>query len=59
MRELGYQPIVLADATATKALTFNDSNATAQQVQASFLAALQNFSQVMTTNEYLVKNSAL
>jgi nicotinamidase-related amidase len=57
--ELGYQPIVLADATATKALTYNDSNAAAQQVQISFLAALENFSQVMTTNEYLVKNSAL
>lgn len=52
-KELGYNPIVLSDATATKKLTFQNFEVTAEKVQLSFLSALENFSQVITTEHYL------
>lgn len=52
-REMGYQPILIADATATKDLTFGGKTAAATDVQTSFLAALQNFAEVKTTAEFL------
>ncbi len=52
-RELGYQPIVIADATATKNLEFQGKEVSAQQVQISFLSALQNFAQIQATHTFL------
>ena len=52
-RELGYQPILIADATATKDFTFDGKTTAAPEVQTSFLAALQNFAEVKTTAEFL------
>lgn len=51
--ELGYQPIVIADATATKSLQFNNNTVSAQDVSLSFLAALTSFSKVITAEEFL------
>lgn len=50
-RELNYQPILISDATATKAL----ADVPAEQVQTAFITALQNFAQVQTTAEFLSK----
>jgi nicotinamidase-related amidase len=52
-KELGYEPIVISDATATKALTFEDHEIRAEDVQRSFLSALESFSTVMKTSAYL------
>lgn len=52
--ELGYQPIVITDATATKDLTFNDKNVPAEEVSAAFLAALTTFARVISAEEFLV-----
>ncbi|MCC7666890.1 cysteine hydrolase family protein [Liquorilactobacillus satsumensis] len=52
-RELGYNPILLADATATKALSFGTNKVAAKDVQYAFLAALQSFAQVLSTTTYL------
>lgn len=52
-KELGYNPILLSDATATKNLHSNHLEVSAEQVQASFLAALENFSEVITTDDFL------
>ena len=52
-RDLGYQPIVIADATATKNLEFQEKEVSAQQVQISFLSALQNFAQIQATHTFL------
>ena len=51
-RELGFQPILITDATATKALTVAGKTVAAEDVQLSFLAALQNFSTEMTAEEF-------
>ncbi len=51
--ELGYHPILISDATATKDLTFDNRTVQAKDVQSSYLAALQNFAEVISTEEYL------
>ncbi|KAF1296728.1 isochorismatase [Enterococcus sp. JM4C] len=51
--ELGYQPIVIADATATRSLQFEETTISANEVQYSFLAALQTFAQLKSTDEFL------
>ncbi|WP_195935872.1 cysteine hydrolase family protein [Lactococcus lactis] len=52
-KELGFQPILIADGTATKDLIFEDEKVLAENVQLSFLSALQNFAQVISTNKFL------
>ena len=52
-KELGYQPILISDATATKALTFEAHKIPAEAVQRAFLSALETFSTVMKTDDYL------
>ncbi|GGC91839.1 cysteine hydrolase family protein [Enterococcus wangshanyuanii] len=52
-KELGYDPIVISDATATKDLRYGGKEVSAENVQYAFLAALQNFSQVISTSDYL------
>lgn len=52
-KELGYNPILISDATATKALKFQEFEVSADNVQNSFLSALKNFSKVLTTDQYL------
>jgi len=52
-KELGYEPIVIADATATKSLAFNGREISAIDVQGAFLSALKNFAQVITAAEFL------
>ncbi|KRL00935.1 cysteine hydrolase family protein [Liquorilactobacillus capillatus] len=54
-RELGYSPIVISDATATKDLGYGKNKVLAKDVQVAFLAALQTFAQVTTTEKYLSK----
>ncbi|KRN07028.1 isochorismatase [Liquorilactobacillus sucicola DSM 21376 = JCM 15457] len=51
--ELGYDPIVISDATATRNLAYRGDNVSAENVQKAFLAALQVFAQVITAKEYL------
>ncbi|MBD7938638.1 cysteine hydrolase [Cytobacillus sp. Sa5YUA1] len=51
--ELGYDPIVLSDTTATLALTHENHTVPAQYVQNAFLAALSSFATVITVEEYL------
>lgn len=52
-KELGYNPILISDATATKTLEFQGYVVKAEKVQASFLSALEHFSQVISTDYYL------
>lgn len=54
--ELGYQPILIADACATRDLVFQSYSVKANDVQHAFLAALSHFSQVIDTHEYLLGN---
>ncbi len=52
--DLGYECIVVSDCCATKNLFINGINVTADNVQNSFLAALNGiFSKVLTTDEIL------
>lgn len=52
-KEFGYNPILISDATATRNLAFQGHEVLAEDVQLAFLAALENFSQVMTTDHFL------
>ncbi|MTD41854.1 isochorismatase family protein [Erwinia sp. CPCC 100877] len=52
-KELGFQPILIADATATKTLTFAGTSVSAQAVEAAFLSALSNFAEVLSAEEFL------
>lgn len=52
-QELGYQPILIADTTATKNLIYDGLEVSAANVQSAFLSALQPFAQVMTTQHFL------
>lgn len=52
--ELGYTPILIADACATKDLVFQTNMVNAQAVQNAFLAALTNFSQIIDTEKFLL-----
>lgn len=51
--ELGYNPILIEDATATRDLEYNNQTVDAKQVQLSFISALQAFAQVESTDSYL------
>jgi len=51
--ELSYRCTLLGDACATKDLVIEDDTIQADQVQTSFLAALQSFAKVRTTSDYL------
>lgn len=51
--ELGYRCTLLGNACTTKDLVLEDGTVQADQVQASFLAALQSFATVRTTSDYL------
>ncbi|UTB80152.1 cysteine hydrolase family protein [Staphylococcus carnosus] len=51
--ELGYQPILIEDATATRSLEYSENKVNAEQVQTIFIAALQAFAQVESTNTFL------
>lgn len=51
--EWGYQPILIGDATATKALMINDELVSAPHVQTAFLAALTNFASVQNSIEWV------
>jgi len=55
-KELGYEPILIADATATHDLTFNGKIVKAEDVQNAFLAALSMFADVQSTAEFLEKH---
>jgi len=53
-KDFGFNCIVIADACATKDLEINGKKVKAEEVQKSFLAALNDFySTVITTNQYL------
>ncbi|MPW45518.1 cysteine hydrolase family protein [Acinetobacter guerrae] len=51
--ECGYQPILIADATATRDLKFCDQITCAADVQIAFLAALATFAKVKNTHEFI------
>ena len=52
--DLGFECLLAHDACATKALTFNGVSVSAENVQASFLAAIDGtFAQVLATNQIL------
>lgn len=49
-RELGFQPILIEDGTASKDLYFGGKTVLAENVQLSFIAALQNFANILSTS---------
>lgn len=51
--ELGYNPILIHDTTATKALSFTGHDVDASDVEHALIASLTNFSTVMSTDEWL------
>lgn len=51
--EFGYKPILIADATATCDLVWQGQLTSAPQVQTAYLAALQNFSTVINTEQFI------
>lgn len=51
--ELGFNPIVISDTTATLALTHEDHTVSAQDAQHAFLSALSNFATVIKSDKYL------
>jgi nicotinamidase-related amidase len=51
--ELGYQPIIIAEATATRQLSYADRSVQAEDVQTACLSAFQMFSQVTSIDDYL------
>lgn len=53
--ELGFKPILLTDATATRSLNYLGEEVTVKQVQISYLAALQNFAILQTVDTFLGK----
>ncbi|ASN59224.1 cysteine hydrolase [Latilactobacillus curvatus] len=56
--ELGYRPILIQDATATKSLENNGVEVPAELVQASFLAALTNFSRVVMSSDFIAQTDS-
>lgn len=50
--ELSYAPILIADATETKELTYGETAICSKDVQSSFLAALTSFARVLNVDEY-------
>jgi nicotinamidase-related amidase len=56
-KDLGYSCVLISDACATKDLDIYGEKVKAEDIQKSFLAALNYFySTVMTTRQYMVKN---
>jgi len=51
--DFGYPVLLAADACATRALTYGETEVPAVYVQAAFLAALKSYGQVMRTGEIL------
>lgn len=51
--ELGYHPVLIHDATATRTLTFNGYDVEASDVQNAFISSLSNFSTVMSTDDWI------
>ena len=51
--ELGYQPILVADATATRDLQFAGQITAAAEVQIAFLAALSNFAKILNRQAFI------
>lgn len=56
--ERGYQPILIADATATRDLTFENHTTPADAVQHAFLSALTTFADVQSTAAFLQAHAA-
>lgn len=52
-KEFGYQPILIADATATRDLSHNGRTVKAEDVQHAFLSALSVFANVQNTTDFL------
>ncbi|MGY3779405.1 cysteine hydrolase family protein [Isobaculum melis] len=53
-KELGFQPVLIADATATKELAFGEKVVIATDVQTAFLSALQHFStSILSSKDFL------
>lgn len=53
--ELGYQPIVISNAVATKQLTFDSQSVGAAEVQNAFLASFETFAKVLSTEAFLAE----
>lgn len=53
--ELGYNPLLIEDATATCDLEHHGHTVKAQDVQDAYIAALSSFATVTTTQEYLAQ----
>lgn len=55
-KELGYQPILIADATATRDLSYAGKTVKAEDVQIAFLTALSTFANVQNTTDFLASS---
>jgi nicotinamidase-related amidase len=55
-KELGYQPILIGDATATRDLSYDGKTVKAEDVQTAFLAALTMFAPVQSTSDFLANS---
>ncbi|CAI3143369.1 Streptothricin hydrolase [Acinetobacter oleivorans] len=55
-KELGYQPILIADATATRDLSYGGKTTKAEDVQTAFLTALSTFANVQNIADFLVNS---
>lgn len=53
--EYGYEPVVIADATATKNLQYNDKIVHAEDVQVACLAAFQMFAEIEDLEAYTLR----
>jgi nicotinamidase-related amidase len=53
--DYGYPVLLAADACATRALTYGETQIPAGQVHKAFLAALKSYGQVLTTDEVLAQ----
>lgn len=51
--EFAYQPTIIADATATRQLSYSGRTVEAEDVQTACLSAFQMFSQVVSIEDYL------
>jgi nicotinamidase-related amidase len=56
--DLGFKVIVASDACTTRDLTFDGTAIPAEQVHKAFLAALQSYGQVLTTEQILARLAA-
>lgn len=53
--EYGYEPVVIADATATKKLQYKDKTVHAADVQVACLAAFQMFAEIEDLETYILR----